>query len=420
MWRKCTGYDVLEEREIPGRFIPVFPVYGDEIDLDGKVIRSGVVRFAKDPQRAYNYWLTSATEEVALRPKTPFIMAEGQAEDYEDQWSQANNRSFAYLTYKPTTVDGILVPPPQRSQPADIPSGMLAMAMHANDNIKATTGIFDASLGARGNETSGRAILARQREGDVANYHYVDNLSRAIRHAGRVIVSWIPKIYDTQRVVRIMGEDESLKFETVNKVEMKHELDEFTQQIQTIENVLNDVRVGTYDVTVTTGPAYSTMRQEAAQAMVEFGQSWPKLMDIAGDKVVKAMDWPGAEEIAERIKKTIPPELTREKDEEEEDLPPQVVQQIEQATQYIEVLQRENQMLKAEATQKAEDRRLEKYKIDVDATTKVVVEEMKAQMQPLQDLGGRIQQIEAALGQLADALVPAPVMGTGFEQGPMQ
>jgi hypothetical protein len=218
-----------------------------------------------------------------------------------------------------------------------------------------------------------------------------------------------------------MGEDESLKFETVNKVEMKHELDEFTQQIQTIENVLNDVRVGTYDVTVTTGPAYSTMRQEAAQAMVEFGQSWPKLMDIAGDKVVKAMDWPGAEEIAERIKKTIPPELTREKDEgEEEDLPPQVVQQIEQATQYIEVLQRENQMLKAETLQKAEDRKLEKYKVDVDATTKVVVEEMKAQMQPLQDLGGRIQQIEAALGQLADALVPAPVMGTGFEQGPMQ
>jgi hypothetical protein len=421
MWRKCTGYDVLEEREIPGRFIPVFPVYGDEIDLDGKVIRSGVVRFAKDPQRMYNYWMTSATEEVALRPKTPFIGAEGQFEDYEDQWSQANNRSFAYLTYKPTTVDGILVPPPQRSQPADIPSGTLALAMHANDNIKATTGIFDASLGARGNETSGRAILARQREGDVANYHYVDNLSRAIRHAGRVIVAWIPKIYDTQRVVRIMGEDESLRFETVNKVEMKHELDEFTQQIQTIENVLNDVRVGTYDVTVTTGPAYSTMRQEAAQAMVEFGQSWPKLMDIAGDKVVKAMDWPGAEEIAERIKKTIPPELTREKDEgEEEDLPPQVVQQIEQATQYIEVLQRENQMLKAEATQKAEDRRLEKYKIDVDATTKVVVEEMKAQMQPLQDLGGRIQQIEAALGQLADALVPAPVMGTGFEQGPMQ
>jgi phenylalanyl-tRNA synthetase alpha subunit len=137
-------------------------------------------------------------------------------------------------------------------------------------------------------------------------------------------------------------------------------------------------------------------------------------------KVVKAMDWPGAEEIAERIKKTIPAELTREDDGEKQDLPPEVIQQIEQASQYIQMLQQENQMLKAEATQKAEDRRLEKYKIDVDATKTLLVEEMKAQMQPLQDLGGRIQQIEAALGQLADVLVPAPAMGTGQLQGPMQ
>lgn len=361
---------------------------------------------------------TASTEEVALRPKTPFIMAEGQDEGYEEMWAAANQRSFSRLVYKPTTIDGILVPPPQRSQPADIPSGTLAMAMHANDNIKATTGIFDASLGARGNETSGRAILARQREGDVSNFHYVDNLSRAIRHAGRVIVSWIPSIYDTQRIVRIMGEDDSLKFETVNKVEMAHEMDEFTGQMRAIETVLNDVRVGTYDVTVSMGPSYSTMRQEAAAAMVEFGQSWPKLMDIAGDKVVKAMDWPGAEEIAERIKKTIPPEITREKgDEEEDELPPQVVQQIERASQYIEMLQKENQMLKSETMQKAEDRKLEKYKIDVDATTKILLEEMKQAMAPLQDLGTRVQEMETALATLADVIVPAPAMGAGFTEG---
>ncbi len=418
MWRKCTGIDVLEEREIPGKYIPVFPVYGDEVDIDGRVIRSGVIRWAKDPQRAYNYWISSATEEVALRPKTPFIGAEGQFEGYEEQWAQANNRSFAFLQYKPTTVDGIIVPPPQRSQPADIPSGMLAMAMHANDNIKATTGIFDASLGARGNETSGKAIMARQREGDVSNYHYTDNLTRAIRHAGRVIVSWIPTVYDTERVVRMMGEDESLSYETINKPEMKHEIDEATQQVRVIEEMLNDVRVGTYDVTVSTGPAYSTMRQEAAEAMVQFGQAWPKLMDIAGDKVVKAMDWPGAEEISERIKRTIPPELTREQGEgEEDDLPPQVTQQLEQAAQYIQMLQQENQMLKSETAQKEADRNLERYKIDVDATTKVVLEEMKQQMQPLQDLGVRIQQIEAALGTLADVLAPAPEMGTGVYEG---
>lgn len=413
MWRKCTALEVLEEAVIPGRYIPVFPVYGDEIDLDGKVIRSGVVRWAKDPQRMYNYWMTTATEEVALRPKTPFVGAEGQFEGYEDQWSQANNRSFAFLQYKPTTVDGILVPPPQRSMPADIPSGTLAMAMHANDNIKSTTGIFDASLGARGNETSGRAILARQREGDVANYHYIDNLTRAIRHAGRVILSWIPVVYDTERIVRILGEDESLAYEKINAVEVEHEVDEMTGLMRAIERVKNDVRIGKYDVTVTTGPSYSTMRQEAAEAMVQFGQAWPRLMDVAGDKVVKAMDWPGAEEIAKRIEKTIPPELRQEEGKEKDQIPPEVTAQIEQAEQYIQLMQAENQQLKAALQDKDKDRALEQYKIDVDATTKVVLEEMKQQMQPLQDLGGRIQQIEAALGALADVLVPAPVMGTG-------
>lgn len=406
-WRKCTAVDILEERDIPGRYIPVFPVYGDEYDIDGHVIRAGVVRWAKDPQRMYNYWMTSATEEVSLRPKTPYIGAEGQFEGYERQWQQANQRSFAFLQYVPKTVDGILVPPPQRSPMADLPSGVLAMAMHANDNIKATTGIFDASLGARGNETSGKAILARQREGDVSNFHYIDNLARAVRHAGRVIVSWIPTVYDTERIVRILGEDDSVSAEKINAVEVKHEFDEMTQQMRAVETVVNDLRIGTYDVTVSTGPAYSTLRQEAADAMVQLGQAWPKLMDIAGDKVVKAMDWPQNEEIAERIKRTIPAEITRENDEEEGALPPAVVQQIEQASQYIQLLQQENQMLKSEAGEKQKDRDLEKYKTDVDATVKVVLEEMKLQMAPLQELGGRVQQIEAALTNLADVLVPA-------------
>ena len=419
MWRKCTGVDVLEEREIPGRFIPVFPVYGDEVDLDGRVIRSGVVRWAKDPQRMYNYWMTAATEEVSLRPKTPFIGAEGQFEGYETQWAQANNRSFAFLQYKPTTVDGLLVPPPARQPMADLPSGVLAMAMHANDNIKATTGIFDASLGARGNETSGKAILARQREGDVSNYHYVDNLARAIRHAGRVIVSWIPTIYDTQRIVRIMGEDDSLKSEVVNRRQIQHERDEQTGQMRAVETVVNDLTVGTYDVTVSVGPAYSTMRQEAADAMVQFGQAWPKLMEIAGDKVVKSMDWPGADEIAERIKRTIPPELTQE-GEEQATIPPEVQMQMDQLGQYVEMLHGQLQQAQAALADKDKDRDLERYKTDVDASVKLAVEEMKQQMAPLQDLGVRIQQIEAALGNIADVLVPAVETTTGPLEGMTQ
>lgn len=420
-WRKCTAVDVLDEKEIPGRFIPVFPVYGDELDIDGRVIRSGVVRWAKDPQRMYNYWMTSATEEVSLRPKTPFIGAEGQFEGHEMKWAQSNQRSFPFLEYKPTTVDGVLVPPPARQPMADMPSGILAMAMHANDNIKATTGIFDASLGARGNETSGKAIMARQREGDISNFHYTDNLARSIRHCGRVIVSWIPEIYDTQRIVRVLGDDDSLAYKVINERQLRHEMDEMSQTIQEVEEVVNNVTVGKYDVTVSMGPSYSTMRQEAADAMVQFGQAWPKLMDIAGDKVVKAMDWPGADEIATRIKRTLPAELTREdndpENQAEADLPQEVTAQLERASQYIQMLQQENMMLKSEAGEKQKDRELEKYKTDVDATTKVVIEEMKRAMGPLQDLGQRVQGIEAALANIADVMVP---QGPTEPEGAMQ
>lgn len=410
MWRKVTALDVLEEREIPGRYIPVFPVYGDEIDVDGRVIRSGLIRWAKDPQRTYNYFMTSAAEEITLRPKVPFVGAEGQFEGHETKWAQANMRSFPFLEYKPTTVDGILVPPPSRSQPADIPAGMLAMSMHANDNIKATTGIHDASLGARGNETSGRAIVARQREGDVANFHYSDNLARAIRHCGRVLVDWIPAVYDTQRVVRVLGDDDKLGYAVINERHMRAEMDEATQQYRQVEEVLNNTQAGKYDVTVAMGPSYTTMRQEAAAAMVELGQAWPKLMDIAGDKMIRAMDWPGAEEIANRIRKTLPPELARDENdpenEGEADLPPEVTAQLERAGQYIQLLQREVQLLKSEAAEKAKDRALERYKADLDATTKVLVEELKAQVAPLQDLGARVQGIESALTNIADVLVP--------------
>lgn len=331
---------------------------------------------------------TSATEEVSLRPRIPYIMAEGQEEGHENEWGQANVRSFPYLTYKPVTIGGTLAPPPQRQPMADMPVGALQMAMHAADNIKATTGIFDASLGSKSNETSGKAIMARQREGDVANFHYVDNLARSIRHAGRCIMDMIPKIYDTERVVRIMGEDESVESAPVNKALPAPQMDEKTGAIKT---VLNNLTVGKYDVTVSVGPAYSTLRQEAADAMIQFGQSWPKLMDIAGDKVVKAMDWPGAEEIAERIKRVIPPEITQDKEDDPEALPPEVEQTLQQATQYIEMLQQQIQGLTAELQSKEADRQLKKYETDTNNLTRIALEEIK---QETAQLAGRMRQME--------------------------
>jgi hypothetical protein len=305
---------------------------------------------------------------VALRPKTPYIGAEGQFEGYEDEWNSANTTSFSYLEYKPVTLDGVLAPPPQRQPVADIPNGMLAMAMHANDNIKATTGLFDSSLGAHGNATSGVQERAQIRQGDVSNFHYTDNLHRSVKHCGRCLVDMFPSYYDTQRVVRIMGEDDKISSKTIN--EPTTEVDETGAAV---EKVLHDVTVGEYDITVKAGPAYDTLREEAADSMVEFGKSWPKLMDVAGDKVIRSMNWPGADEIAERVAKTIPPELRD--DEGGENKAANVIQTpqgpipVDQVPQMLEQMNAQMQQM-GQALQEAQAG-TEKAKIDADAKIKV-------------------------------------------------
>jgi hypothetical protein len=410
---KCVGDDgadfgeVIEEADVPCKWIPVFPVYGNEIDIEGKVIRSGVIRGAKDPSRMYDYWMTSATEEYALRTKTPFIGAEGQFEGYEAQWAQANRRSFAYLQYKPKTVGGQLAPPPARQPMADVPVGAITMAMHASDDIKATTGMFDAALGARGTATSGIQEREQKRQGGVANFHYTDNLNRAVLQAGRCLLDMIPRLFDTERVARIMGEDETITSAPINKRLEQPEIDEKTGKLKT---TINDMSVGQYDCTVSAGPSFSTLRQEASEAMVSFGQSWPKLMDIAGDKVVRAMDWPGAEEIAERIAKTIPPELLEDEDKpEQQQIPPEVMQIMQQAQSHIQELEAALQ----EASQGIEKERIKAASAEnvarINATSRQDVEELKGwiamltqQMQPPPALAGAAM----ATGQQDPGLVP--------------
>lgn len=198
-----TGAEVLEdETEWPGRYIPIVPVYGEDIVVEGKRILKSLIRDARDPQMQLNYWRSYAAEMVALQPKAPYVGVVGQF-NTDPRWETANNDNHPYLEYDP--VAG--APPPQRQMPAALPAGARDLALMANDDIKGTLGLFDASIGARSNETSGKAILARQREGDVSTFHFADNLSRAIRHGGAIIMDLIPKVYSGERMVRVLGED---------------------------------------------------------------------------------------------------------------------------------------------------------------------------------------------------------------------
>lgn len=363
-WFKLTATEILDRADIPCRWIPVFPVYGDEIDIDGKVYRSGLIRNAKDPARMYNFWMTSATEEVALRPKTPYIGAEGQFEGHEDEWAQANIASFPYLEYKPKALGGQLAPPPQRQPMADLPVGVLQMAMHANDDIKATTGIFDASLGARSNETSGIAIQRRDRQGETANYHYTDNLNITLRHVGRCIIDMWPKVYDGQRTLQIMGMDGKVSAVPIN-TPVPPEQQKPDPKTGAVQQVMNDMTVGDYAVTISVGPSYDTLRQEAVDGMIQTAQSWPKLMEIAGDKVVRSMDWPMADEIADRIERTIPPELRQDPDDPQSGpppIPPEVQQQLQQYEQALQDAMQQLDQAKGD---------IEKARIQADAQVQV-------------------------------------------------
>lgn len=279
--RILSGAAVLETVDWPGRFIPLVPVYGEEIRVDGQRRLRGLVRDARDAQRMFNYWRTTSTELVALAPKAPFIGRKGAFDTDQAKWATANSQTHAFIEY-----DG--PEPPHRQPFAGVPAGALQEALNAADDLKSIMGLHDASLGARSNETSGRAILARQREGDVSTFHYIDNLSRAIRHAGRVLIDLIPKVYSAPRMVRILGPDGVPALAAVNGADGGGRR-------------VFDLSAGRYDLTVRAGPSFASRREEAASQMIELIRAYPPAAPLIGDLLARNLDWPGAEEVARRL-----------------------------------------------------------------------------------------------------------------------
>ena len=292
--RIVSGAGVLETVDWAGRFIPIVPVWGEELMVDGRRRLRGLVRDAKDPQRMFNYWRTASTELVALAPKTPFIGRVGAFETDSAKWATANVQSHAYIEY-----DG--PEPPMRQGFAGAPAGALQEALNASDDMKAIMGLHDASLGARSNETSGRAIMARQREGDVSTFHYIDNLSRSIRHAGRILLDLIPKVYSTARVVRILGPDGA-----ASSVGVAPGGQGASAQLKALGRI-HDLGAGRYDLTVRSGPSFTSRREEAATQMIELIRAYPAAAPVIGDLLARNLDWPGADEIAGRLAAMIPP-----------------------------------------------------------------------------------------------------------------
>lgn len=284
----------------------------------------------------YNYWVSAQTEMIALAPRAPFIGAEGQFEGHSEKWKTANVRNYPYLEYKPTSLSGQQIPPPQRQSWEPPIQAMTAAIAQSDNDLKATGGFHDASLGQRGPQESGRALRTRQQQDEMSNSHYLDNLGRSIRQIGRIVVDLIPKIYDTQRVLQIMGEDDRQRRVMVFAGQQNSPTED--QVVPGVQGIY-DIGMGEYDVAVDVGPSFQTKRQEALDAMVQFVQAYPDAFPMIGDLLTENMDWPGAKQLAARLKKMLPQPLQDEIDPSM--VPPQVQAQMQQMQMQLKQLGQE-------------------------------------------------------------------------------
>lgn len=321
-----SGTKVLEgPNKWAGKWIPIIPVVGAETPLETAVVRHGLIRFARDPQQLYNYNRTAAAETLALQPKTPWLVTAKMVSKFKGIWDSINKTNYPYLPYEP---DPDSPSGPRREPPPAMPAAFVKEAELADQDMKATTGIYDASLGARSNETSGIAIRNRERQGDTANYHFADNLQRSMWHCGRILIELIPKIYDSERTVRCLGEDDSEELHRINRVVMG---------IDGIPITLNDLSAGRFDVRASIGASYATKRMEAADTLLEYLKADPASLPLIRDIVAKNFDWPGSDEIAKRFKNAVPKELLADPDDPNAPPPPPPPNPLDDPTVRAEV-----------------------------------------------------------------------------------
>lgn len=409
-----TATDVLEGPDlIPGRFIPVVPVIGVETQIGKRRVRRGVIRKAKDAQRAYNYARSTQTEVVGLQPKAPFMATVAQIKGYEEVWNSANTDAHPFLPYNhDPQAPGM----PQRVQPPVASTGLAEVTREAAEDIKAVTGVYDASLGARSNETSGKAIRARQQEGDVGSFVYIVNFSRAIRHTGSIVTGMIPHIYDTARTLRIVGEDGKVDLVDINQVQG------LADDEQPLAKIKNDVTVGAYDVAMEMGPSYTTRREAALDGMLQLVGAAPQLAPLVLDLLAKAQDWPMADKIAKRIRTMLPPQIQAEEAQESGEPPPppmppspqeQAAMAAQERQQQIETGRQELDMAKLGVERERLQAEMAKVQAEIErarieATAQVAAQPVSGPDPRLDDIAAAVEQLGAIVSAILEEMPAAP------------
>jgi hypothetical protein len=378
-WAKITFNEVLEgPTEVPCSYIPVVAVTGEEWHLGEELYRSSVIRFAKDPQQLYNFARSSMAEIMALQPKAPYMVTTKQINGLEAIWNEANSKNRPYLPYHPDQAS----PPPMRVPPPVASQAVAQEVAMSAEDMKATTGIYDASLGAQSNEKSGVAIRERKMEAQTNTSVYADNMVKAITQTGKILCSMIPKVYDTRRIIRILGEDDQEKQVVINEMVVQNGM----------AYPVNDVTMGTYDVRISVGPSYQTKRQEASEGMMAFLQAVPQAGPVVADLIAKMQDWPEADRVAERLRKMLPPGMAEKENEQspEAQQAAQMAQQQQaqamqqqQAAMQMEMAKAEAEIRKAQA--EAKEAEADAIKAEVEA--RLAVAQMNAGIMPRAPMG---------------------------------
>jgi hypothetical protein len=324
-WFKLAGSKIIERNIIPGSFIPIIRVPGEETVINGEMDRHGHVRSIKDPQRMYNWQSSTMVEILAAQAVSPWIGPKEAFEGLEGEWNNANLVPKPYLVYNHTDEQGRELPAPQKQIPGQMGPAVVQAMQIAQQEMMMATGQYQAQFGENENAKSGIAIQTRQRQGDNATYHYIDHLAQAIRFTGRILVEWIPQVYDTPRIIKIMAEDGDQSEVHIEpgapqpqmqvgpngqplSPQQAEEMQKTAEMADKVKTIFNP-NVGKYDVEADIGPAYATRRQEAFNAMSQILAQNKELVQIAGDLLFKYADFPGADEIAERLKRAVPPNI---------------------------------------------------------------------------------------------------------------
>lgn len=358
-WFKIAGNTIIDRKPWIGNYIPLIRVVGTEIVLDGQMDRYGNTRALLDPQRMYNYNSSNYVEMVALQPRAPFIASAESIEGHEDDFANANTRNHSVLTFNAYTEDGKELQPPRREAPPQIVPAYVSGMQIAENQMMMASGQYQAQMGENENAKSGVAINARQRQGDRATYHFIDNLAVAIRFTGKVLLDLIPKIYDTQRILLIQGLDNSISQVTIDPnadgAIQKQQGQQEEDNGRKVAQVIFNPNVGKYDVISDVGPSYATRRQEAVANMIELTHADPEIIKIGGDLIVGMMDFPEAQALSQRLARTIPPNIKGEGPD------PQTEQAMHMASDKIQQLMAENQKLQQEIEDKTKEFNIKAY-----------------------------------------------------------